>query len=65
MLSSNKLTITSMKIKKVKKQYSVDSELAIAVDVTAAKNQVTASSVVENAVRQYLKSELKSLSHTV
>lgn len=50
-----------MKIKKVKKQYSVNSDIAIAVDVTAAKNQVTASSIVENAIRQYLKTELKNM----
>ena len=48
-----------MKSKKVKKQYSVDPEIAIAVDVKAARDQVFASSIVEKALYSYLKLEPK------
>ena len=44
------------------KQYTVDTEIAIAVDVEAAKKQVTSSSIVEKAVCAYLKLEQKKAS---
>ena len=46
---------------KVKKQYSVDAKIAIAIDVTAAKKQVTSSSIVEKAVCAYLDLDQKKI----
>jgi hypothetical protein len=43
-----------MKTKKLKKQYALESSLAIAVDIAAAKNQVSSSSIVEQALCKYL-----------
>ena len=46
---------------KIKKQYSIDSKLAIAVDVEAAQKQVSASSIIQKAVSLYLDINPKDL----
>lgn len=46
-----------MRTKKLKKQYALESSLAIAVDIAAAKNQVSSSSIVEEALCKYLNCE--------
>ena len=42
--------------KKIKKQYALNTKLAIAVDVLAAKKQIASSSVVEDALEKYFQS---------
>jgi hypothetical protein len=56
-----KKQILAMKIKKAKKQYALDPKLAIAIDVAAAKKQVSSSSIVEEAVYKYLKIDSNNL----
>ena len=46
---------------KIKKQYSIDEQLAIAVDVEAAQKQVSASSIIQKAVSLYFGTNKKDL----
>lgn len=50
---------------KIRKCYSLDSNVAISVKVEAAKKQISASEVIENAVCVYLDLDKKTLQPTV
>lgn len=43
---------------KVKKTYSIERKLAIEIDIRAAKAQVSSSSIVETAVKNFLQSKV-------